>query len=563
MIMNEIEAKNQLEKAHKNFIESKFSLARKQWIEILDHYPNNLSVLKGISLTYYNEKNLLGTEEILKKIIEINLSEPNALTMLISILEDQDKILEAKEFIKLGLEKKVLNNHWEIKMKTMLPVIKSDSEEIISVRTKVNQNLDEILNDKKKYNFNIDDHLIKPLQFGLSYDQFDNLELNKKCVKLFKKIYPELNKINKIDNLSSGKIKIGFISEYFTDHTIGKLFKGIILKLNQKNFDVIVFHTEKTKSGKILDELKKGEKNNLIKNYFLPKNFSEKQKIILNEKLDILFYPEIGLSLQLYYLSFIRLAKIQMTSWGHPETTSNSSIDYFLTSKLIEEKNSQKKFSEKLLYLDYLPMYYYIPLVNNKINKELLSQNNIYSCPQTLQKIHPEFDLVIAGILKKDKKAKINFIKDQNNVLYKKLISRFQKNKEIDLERVNFLDGLSWEQYINHCGQSSVLLDPIYYGAGNSFYESVFYGTPTITMPTNYTKSRLVLGAYNQIDITEINFNPIVSSIDSYVSKAVETSNKKNLFDLKQNIQAQAKKNLYENNLVISNFEEVIKKIVI
>ena len=563
MIMNEIEAKNQLEKAHKNFIESKFSLARKQWIEILDHYPNNLSVLKGISLTYYNEKNLLGTEEILKKIIEINLSEPNALTMLISILEDQDKILEAKEFIKLGLEKKVLNNHWEIKMKTMLPVIKSDSEEIISVRTKVNQNLDEILNDKKKYNFNIDDHLIKPLQFGLSYDQFDNLELNKKCVKLFKKIYPELNKINKIDNLSSGKIKIGFISEYFTDHTIGKLFKGIILKLNQKNFDVIVFHTEKTKSGKILDELKKGEKNNLIKNYFLPKNFSEKQKIILNEKLDILFYPEIGLSLQLYYLSFIRLAKIQMTSWGHPETTSNSSIDYFLTSKLIEEKNSQKNFSERLLYLDYLPMYYYIPLVNNKINKELLSQNNIYSCPQTLQKIHPEFDLVIAGILKKDKKAKINFIKDQNNVLYKKLISRFQKNKEIDLERVNFLDGLSWEQYINHCGQSSVLLDPIYYGAGNSFYESVFYGTPTITMPTNYTKSRLVLGAYNQIDITEMNFNPIVSSIDSYVSKAVEISNKKNLFDLKQNIQAQAKKNLYENNLVISNFEEVIKKIVI
>ena len=561
--MNEIEAKNQLEKAHKNFIESKFSLARKQWIEILDHYPNNLSVLKGISLTYYNEKNLLGTEEILKKIIEINLSEPNALTMLISILEDQDKILEAKEFIKLGLEKKVLNNHWEIKMKTMLPVIKSDSEEIISVRTKINQNLDEILNDKKKYNFNIDDHLIKPLQFGLSYDQFDNLELNKKCVKLFKKIYPELNKINKIDNLSSGKIKIGFISEYFTDHTIGKLFKGIILKLNQKNFDVIVFHTEKTKSGKILDELKKGEKNNLIKNYFLPKNFSEKQKIILNEKLDILFYPEIGLSLQLYYLSFIRLAKIQMTSWGHPETTSNSSIDYFLTSKLIEEKNSQKNFSEKLLYLDYLPMYYYIPLVNNKINKELLSQNNIYSCPQTLQKIHPEFDLVIAGILKKDKKAKINFIKDQNNVLYKKLISRFQKNKEIDLERVNFLDGLSWEQYINHCGQSSVLLDPIYYGAGNSFYESVFYGTPTITMPTNYTKSRLVLGAYNQIDITEMNFNPIVSSIDSYISKAVETSNKKNLFDLKQNIQAQAKKNLYENNLVISNFEEVIKKIVI
>ena len=563
MIMNEIEAKKQLEKAHKNFIESNFSLARKQWFEILEHYPNNISVLRGISLTYYNEKNLLGTEETLKKIIKINLSEPNALTMLILILEDQDKILEAKKFIKLGLDNNVLNNHWEIKMKTIMPVIKTSSEEVKDIRTKVNLNLDEILNDNKEYNFNIDEHLIKPLQFCLSYDQFDNLEINKKCVKLFKKIYPELNKINKIENRSTSKIKIGFISEYLTDHTIGKLFKGIILKLDQKNFDVVVFHTEKTKKGKIFDELKHAEKSSSIKNYFLPKSFSEKQKKILNEKLDILFYPEIGLSLELYYLSFIRLAKIQMTSWGHPETTGNSSIDYFLTSKLIEKKDSQKNFSEKLLYLDYLPMYYYTPLVNNKINKELLSQNNIYSCPQTLQKIHPEFDLIISGILRNDKKAKINFIKDQNNVLYKKLISRFKKNKEIDLERVNFLDGLSWEQYINHCGQSSVLLDPIYYGAGNSFYESVFYGTPTISMPTNYTKSRLVLGAYNQMDISGMNFNPITSSIDNYVLKAVEISNKKDLFDLKQNIQTQAKKNLYENNLVISNFEEVIKKIII
>ena len=561
--MDKNDAKKILQDGHQNFINKNYSAAREQWLKLLKIDPKNLSLLNGISLTYYYENKLEETEKFLRKIVDINLSEPKALSMLILILEQQDKISEAKKFIKLGLSKKVLDKHWEILMQTMSPIIKLSNDEIKKTRIEIEKNIEATISNPNNYNFNIDNHLIKPLQFSLSYDQFDNLELNKKCIKFYKKIYPELNKVNNINKVSSSKIKIGFISEYLTDHTIGKLFKGIILRLDQNKFDVIVFHTEKTKNGSILKQLKDAEQSGMIKNYFLPNSFSEKQKIILKEKLDILFYPEIGLSLQLYYLSFIRLAKIQMTSWGHPETTSNSSIDYFLTSKLIEEKNSQKNFSERLLYLDYLPMYYYIPLVNNKINKELLSQNNIYSCPQTLQKIHPEFDLVIAGILKKDKKAKINFIKDQNNVLYKKLISRFQKNKEIDLERVNFLDGLSWEQYINHCGQSSVLLDPIYYGAGNSFYESVFYGTPTITMPTNYTKSRLVLGAYNQIDITEINFNPIVSSIDSYVSKAVETSNKKNLFDLKQNIQAQAKKNLYENNLVISNFEEVIKKIVI
>jgi predicted O-linked N-acetylglucosamine transferase (SPINDLY family) len=207
-------------------------------------------------------------------------------------------------------------------------------------------------------------------------------------------------------------------------------------------------------------------------------------------------------------------------------------------------------------------MYYYTPLIKNEIEKSELSQNNIYSCPQTLQKLHPEFDFIIGEILDQDKKAVIYFIKDTNNILFKKIIDRFKKNKKIDLERVKFLDGLSWEEYINHCGKASVLLDPIYYGAGNSFYESVFYGTPTVTMPTQYTKSRLVLGAYNQMDISDLNFYPITKSMDEYIEKAINISNSKNLYEIKQNIQIKAKKNLYEKLEVIENFEKVFSDIV-
>ena len=561
--MDKNDAKKILQKGHQNFITKNYSAARESWLKLLEIDPDNISLLNSITLTYYYENKLDDTEKFLKKIININLSAPKALSMLILILEQQDKILEAKKFIKLGLDKKVLGTHWKILMQTMSPVIKFSNDEIKETRLEIEKNIDNIVNDDKKYNFNIDTHLIKPLQFSLSYDQYDNLELNKKCVNFYKKIYPELNKkINYIKNVSSGKIKIGFISEYLTDHTIGKLFKGVILRLDQNIFDVIVFHTEKTKKGIILNQFKDAEKKGIIKNYFLPSNFNEKQKIILNEKLDILFYPEIGLSLELYYLSFIKLANYQITSWGHPETTGNPSIDYFLTSKLIETNESKKNFSEKLVYLDYLPMYYYTPLVKNEINETDLSKNNIYSCPQTLQKLHPEFDLIIGEILAQDKKAKIYFIKDVNNILFKKLIDRFKKNKKIDLKRIKFLDGFNWEEYINHCGKASVLLDPIYYGAGNSFYESVFYGTPTVTMPTKYTKSRLVLGAYNQIDISDLDFNPITKSINEYVEKAIEIGNSKNLYDLKKNIQLRAKKNLYEREEVIANFEKVFKEIV-
>ena len=289
---------------------------------------------------------------------------------------------------------------------------------------------------------------------------------------------------------------------------------------------------------------------------------SHRQHSILDQKLDILFYPEIGLSIQLYFLSYIRLAKYQITSWGHPETTGNDSIDYFISSKFIESENSHKNFSEQIICSESLPMYYYKPKIKNILNEEKLNELNLYSCPQTLFKLHPDFDQIIEKIQKKDKNSIFYFIKDSNKALNNIFINRLKKNSKINLEKINFLENMNWEQYINHCGRASVLLDPLYFGAGNSFYESMFYGTPTITMPTNHTKSRLVLGAYNQMKISDMKFNPIVKNIDNYVDTAVEIANDKNLIEIKNQLKLKAETNLYENKKSITDLENVLNEIV-
>ena len=167
--------------------------------------------------------------------------------------------------------------------------------------------------------------------------------------------------------------------------------------------------------------------------------------------------------------------------------------------------------------------------------------------------------MVIGKILKEDKKGILYFIKDLKNTYYKKLLNRFKKNKDIDIERVRFLDGLNWESYINHCGQASVLLDPLYFGAGNSFYESMFYGTPTVTKPTNYTKSRLVLGAYKQMELKDA---PIVNTLEEYVDAAIKIANDKNLYDLKNYYNSKAKEKLFEYKLSIPDLEKIFTNIV-
>jgi len=557
--VSNIEAEKKFRIGQEYYEKKDYLKALNYFFKILKLYPENLSVLRKVALCYFYNKNFGQSELILKKIVKIKKNEPNAILMLINVLEKQDKVDEIIKYINIGTKEKLLDESWLIREKTILPMIFKDKDDVKFSRNQLNQNLNEILSSEKKISLNIDNQLFTPPQFQLSYDEYDNLEINKKCVKVFRKIYPQINKINLIQNSKNTKIKLAFISEYLTSHTIGKLFKGIILNLDKNKFDIILFHTHKTKKGTIYDDFVKAEKNNLLKNYILPKNFEEKIDLVKNKNIDILFYPEIGMSLELYFLSYVKLARKQITSWGHPETTGNETIDYFLTSKLLEAPNSEKHFSEKLLYTNDLPMYYYPPVVKDILSENEIIKNNIYSCPQTLFKIHPEFDEVLGKILNKDKKGILYFIKDVNKTYYKKLLERFKKNKYLDLDRVKFIDGLTWEGYINHCGKASVLLDPFYFGAGNSFYESMYYGTPTVTKPTKYTKSRLVLGAYKQMGLEN---PPVVNTIEDYADLAVKLANDSKLLDIKKHYSEKAKEKLYESKSIINDLEKIFTNLI-
>ena len=85
----------------------------------------------------------------------------------------------------------------------------------------------------------------------------------------------------------------------------------------------------------------------------------------------------------------------------------------------------------------------------------------------------------------------------------------------------------------------------------------MLYGTPTVSLPSEYMKSRIVYGAYKQMKIDN---PPIVNSIDEYVSKAIELANynEKNILDNKKNLQNSADKFLYENSNFLNEIEDFL-----
>ena len=552
--MNKISTEELFKTAY-NYLQSKnYSKSIKLFKKIQLNYPNNLSVLRNLSHAYAFSGDFINAENTIKNIIKLNEKEPYIFQFLASILRNQDKIEEMIFLIDEGLKKGLMNPKWKYQKDLLFPIIVKDNNQIDKFRKKVSNCYDQILKNNEKLNYD-NDQIIQTPHYEMSYNQYDNLKLNVKSVKALRKIYTELNETCVKKKIKNEKIKIGFISEFFTNHTIGRLFKNIIFSLDRSKFDIFVFHSNKTKKSEIFNEFVKKEKDGYLKNITLPQKLNEKIKIFKKEMFDILFYPDIGMSVEFYYLSLIRLAKCQIMSWGHPETTGSESIDYFLCSKSLITNETAKSYSEKLLLMNQLPMIYEIPNVENKLNDKSLSKNNIYSCPQTMFKFHPDFDQILSEILNRDKKGILYLIKDSNKVYYHKLIERFKKIKNFDLDRVIFIDQLNRDGYINHLGSSSVLLDPLYFGAGNSFHESMVYGTPTVTMPTKFIKSRIVTASYIQM---EIDNPPIVKNKNEYIEKAVDFANAKDLSNIKKYYREKAKQKLFNTKNVGEEFNKIL-----
>ena len=557
--MNKYSADELFKIAYSHLQKKDFGKSAGLFEKLIKDYPENISVLRNLTHCYAFLREFEKAETSIKKIISLKPDEPFAYQFLASILKDQDKLEEATSIINQGLKKKLINEKWEIQKNFFFPKIPFNKDEIKKYRQKIEGEIDRILNSDFRTKLDYDkDQIIVPPHVDLSYSDWDNLELNKKNVLAFKKMFKALNEESFSKSKIQGKIRIGVISEFFTDHTIGKLYKDLIFSLDKNKFETFIFHSQKTNSGEIFNEFKKKEEEGILINELLPIKLLEKINIIKKFKLHVIFYPDIGLSIEFYYLALIRLARYQITTFGHPETTGSRSIDYYLISKNCVNENTQKHYSEKLLLMNYFPMIYPKPIIKKKLSNNDLKKKNIYSCPQTLFKIHPDFDQIIFDILEMDKKAIVYLIKDRNKVWYKKLIKRFSNNKKYDPTKIIFLDPLSYEDYLLHLGKASVLLDPVYYGAGNSFFESLLFGTPTITLPTDHIKSRLVLGAYKQMEIVD---PPIAKNFKNYVDLAVNYANRDDIGELKNIYKKAAEKKLFNTKKAGEEFSKIIKNL--
>src|SRR5262249_25151558 len=106
------------------------------------------------------------------------------------------------------------------------------------------------------------------------------------------------------------------------------------------------------------------------------------------------------------------LAPVQCNSWGHP--SGFPTLDYCLSSELMEPPEAQDHYTERLVRLPNLSIYYepldLDPVSLSRADLGLGSTATVYWVGQSLYKYLPEFDLVFPLIAREVGNCQFVFI---------------------------------------------------------------------------------------------------------------------------------------------------------
>lgn len=362
--------------------------------------------------------------------------------------------------------------------------------------------------------------------FHLASQGFNDRELQKLYGDLVCRImaarYPQFAEGPAMPRQLPGEpLRIGVVSRFFYNHSNWKLpIKGWVENLDKQRFSLYGYYTGRVKD----DETAVARQyfSRFVENIY---SFENLCRAIRDDNLHVLIYPEIGMDPTTARLAALRLAPVQCTSWGHPDTSGFPTIDYYLSSDLMEPSDADAHYTEQLIRLPNLSVYYTpldVPEVEIRRDMFGLRPNSIlYLCCHALFTHLPQYDEIYPAIAKQVRDCQFLFISDKSGLLteqfslrIKQAFNRFNLNAE---DYAVFLPRLDPGRYNAINRLSDVFLDTVGWSGCNSTFEAVACNLPVVTLPGKLMRGRHSAAILNMMGTTDT----IASTLDEYIELAI------------------------------------------
>jgi len=316
-------------------------------------------------------------------------------------------------------------------------------------------------------------------------------------------------------------IRLGIVSGFFRQHSNWKIpVKGWLKMLDRDRFQVSGYYTSGERDGEtdaaaaLCERFVQG-----------PRSLDAWRRAILDDAPHVLIFPEIGMDKVSAQLAAQRLAAVQCCSWGHPVTSGFPTIDYFISSDLMEPAGAAEHYSEQLIRLPKLSIYYEPadapPVGINRAQLGLRDSAVVYWCCQSLPKYLPQYDEVFARIAAEVPDCQFTFIefaggRSVTETFRARLDRAFKAVGLIARNHCIFLPRLAPDRFVAAIGLCDVVLDSIGWSGCNSILESLVHNVPIVTLARQMMRGRHTAAILKMMDVRE----GTARTVDEYVSIA-------------------------------------------
>ncbi|MDG4550140.1 MAG: glycosyltransferase [Candidatus Contendobacter sp.] len=386
---------------------------------------------------------------------------------------------------------------------------------------------------------------------ALIYQGRDDRPLKEAWATLFQNLLPAVESLP----LASGRPHVGFVVTRRHEEAFLKGMAGILNHLSAGHFDLTVVCSQQ--GGE--ERLRVGIRNPAVRYLPLPDRLDHGVERLRQARFTVLYHWEVGTDSINYFLPFFRLAPVQCTGWGWPVTSGIPEMNYYLSAQHLETADGDAHYSERLVRFRRLPVYFHRPeLPTGPVERErfgFAAGQHLYVCTQNPRKIHPDFDELLAGVLRRDPGGVVALVEDIQPAVTAALRQRLQTRLPDIIDRVRFLPWLAYQDYLGLLVAADVALDTLHFGGGMTTYDALAVGLPVVTLPGAFSRGRHVHAAYRQMGLDE----GIAANPADYVERAVRFASEPDYRAAFGARLREASAELFEDRQAIREFEDFLQ----
>ena len=191
----------------------------------------------------------------------------------------------------------------------------------------------------------------------------------------------------------------------------------------------------------------------------------------------------------------------------------------------MEPQDAAPHYRERLVTLPGLGTHYNIPAARGEGTRGefgLPEDARLYLVPQSLFKIHPDNDALLAEVMARDAKGRLVVFAahyEAINAAFKgRLVESLARHGlQLD-ERVIFLPYMTHAQYLRVNHVADVMLDTLHWSGGNTTLDALAAGLPLVTLPGGFMRGRQSAAMLRLIGVDDL----VAADRGDYIDKAVK-----------------------------------------